>query len=251
MSDDRDIMPFTLFDAADDDLILAELKGEYVKTLAYSFSQDGKQVEGLSKKGIDAARDELARQGIIIREEMAHRPIIDDEAAYVSVVATRFIRQGETEFKADSAIASKRQPRKGNKRGGGTFDNPFFFEQATAKASRNAVDRHIPEELRQKIIALAKTQGQIVDVTPKAKQVSDTPPTKTVAGAITEQTITVIRTRRNNYAEIHGKDKADDFDKSLKRTASPMFNNFIGLSWQKATEEQGQWAIEQYIAQGA
>lgn len=70
-------------------------------------------------------------------------------------------------------------------------------------------------------------------------------------GEITEHTITTIRTRRENYAAIHGKDKADDFDKSLKRTASPMFNNFIGLSWQKATEEQGQWAIEQYIAQGA
>ena len=51
--------PFSLMDQLDDEAILAELEGRVVGSWVYEFMQDGKQIRGLSKVGVDAACREM------------------------------------------------------------------------------------------------------------------------------------------------------------------------------------------------
>ena len=160
--------PFTVMDKLDDEAIVAELQGQIVDTLAYQFEKDGQTVTGLSKAGVDAVCREMAKQGEVIRELELN--VLDTGEDYVAhVKAGRYIIQinqqtGESrEVLLDTVFGVKRQPKKYDN--GKT--NPFAYEQAVSKASRNAKMRLLREDLKQATIQLAQEQKKVIRVSEK------------------------------------------------------------------------------------
>lgn len=160
--------PFTAMDKLDDEAIVAELQGQIVDTLAYQFEKDGQTVTGLSKAGVDAVCREMAKQGEVIRELELN--VLDTGEDYVAhVKAGRYIIQinqqtGESrEVLLDTVFGVKRQPKKYDN--GKT--NPFAYEQAVSKASRNAKMRLLREDLKQATIQLAQEQKKVIRVSEK------------------------------------------------------------------------------------
>ena len=165
--------PFSLMEQLDDEAILAELRGGMLSTYVYSFQQDGHEVTGLSKTGVDAAVSQMALKGEVIREEevkVEWGP--DRKDVFVIVKAQRYLvsRDGR-EILLQSAMGAKRQPVYMKVHERDRFnrpiankwteaEDPFFFEKAIAKAARNAKRRLIPEDLIVKIVQEAAAQGK-------------------------------------------------------------------------------------------
>jgi len=163
----KDVNPYQLMDALDDEIIKAELENRIVEHWVYAFKQDGKIVSNLSKAGVDACCTEMAKQGHIIEEQPVQfsQDPGDPHAMLFTVVATRVL----VDFKTSERLAletvngAKRQSMKGK---GGKF-NPFWFEQGAMKAARNARIRLIPEEIKVQILALAREKKLVKSVTPE------------------------------------------------------------------------------------
>lgn len=164
--------PFVIMDKLDDELIADELQGRMAKVLAYSFSQDGKTVTGLSKAGVDAATREMAKQGEVIREMDLEWQDNGPDVLFKAKVGRYIVREdketGKTiETLMDTVYGVKRQPKnhpKGN-------PNPFWFEQGSMKAFRNGKMRLMREDLKQQIILAAEKAKQVKDVDAEAKRV--------------------------------------------------------------------------------
>lgn len=154
-------LPFLLFDKLDDDLIIKELEGKLPEILSYHFSQDGKEVWGLSKAGVDEATAELARtRGEVIRELEVKVEDRENEALF-TVKAGRFgVKNDGTEILLDCKFGFKRQAKKYSN----GKENPFWYEQGAIKACRNASFRLIPKTITQSIIEYAKKQGKVQEV---------------------------------------------------------------------------------------
>lgn len=155
--------PFSIMDRLDDDAIVAELEGQIIQALVYQIKdKSGRVTEGLSKAGVDACCREMARQGEVLRElELEVTETATEYLAKCKVgrYAVRFNPEtGETrEVLLDTAFGVKRQPKyyEDGK------SNPFAYEQACMKAARNAKMRLLTEELKQKVIALARKEGRV------------------------------------------------------------------------------------------
>lgn len=169
--------PFVAMDRLDDELILAELQGRIADALAYSFEQGGKQVVGLSKAGVDATVREMAKQGEVIREMSLDWRDNGDEVLFTAK-AGRYVVKTDNEsgqvieVLMDTAFGCKRQSKKMPKGG----DNPFWFEQGSMKAARNARMRLIREDLKQQVIALAAKQGKTRRLSAEDAPPDDAPP---------------------------------------------------------------------------
>lgn len=160
--------PFMAMDKLDDDAIVAELRGQTIDALVYQVETGGQTVTGLSKAGVDAVCREMAKQGEVIRELDLN--VLDTGEDYVAhVKAGRYIIQinqqtGESrEVLLDTVFGAKKQPKK--------YDNgklnPFAYEQAVSKASRNAKMRLLREDLKQATIQLAQEQKKVIRVSEK------------------------------------------------------------------------------------
>lgn len=164
--------PFSLMDTLDDKAIIAELEGRVVDTWVYHFSQDKQDIWGLSKVGVDAACREMAKLGEVIREievNFVVDPSSDGYFLFTAKAARFVVNKDGQEIELDSAIGTKRQANHHPK--GGL--NKFWFEQGSMKALRNARQRLISEDVRAKIMALAKKKGKIKDVKPDTKSSFD------------------------------------------------------------------------------
>jgi len=151
---------YALMDRLDDDLIKAEIENRIVKTWIYSFQSQGKTLEGLSKVGVDACCSEMAKNGHVIREGEVRFQVDPTDREYVlfMVSATRVLvdpERGE-EQAFETVWGEKRQWTKFRKKDGTIVDDNFWFEKGAQKAARNARARLIPEEVRSKIITLAR-----------------------------------------------------------------------------------------------
>ena len=169
----KDINPYKVMDALDDEIIVAEMENRIVEHWVYAFKQDGKMVSNLSKAGVDACCTEMAKSGHIIEEQLVQfAPDPGDPHAFLfTVVASRVLVNLETGQRIimDTVNGAKRQSMKDKH---GKF-NHFWFEQGAMKAARNARNRLIPEEVKVKILALAKERKKIKGVTPEdAERVS-------------------------------------------------------------------------------
>jgi len=152
---------FSLMDRLDDELILAELKGEILEAYVYDFEVAGRQVRGLSKAGIDAACAEVARRGEAIRE-LEIEWEITEEAGLFAVKAARFaIMEDGTERQLDAVIGTKRQPKTLTLRTGESVEDPFWFEKGSAKAGRNARRRLLPEKLIVELVKAYIDEGKV------------------------------------------------------------------------------------------
>lgn len=159
---------FARFDGLDDDVIVAELEGRLVDTAVYHFNQDGKELWGIGKVGVDWCANELTKQGYVLRDEDVEHSIDPTDPAYVLLkakVGLFLVAKDGAEARVSTAIGTKRQSVKLRKRDGSTVPDGFWYEKGSQKALRNARLRLIPEEVKAMIIARAKEGGKVRVVT--------------------------------------------------------------------------------------
>jgi hypothetical protein len=162
---------FLMFDRADDEAILARMRGAALKEMVYSFPQGRDSIYGLSVEGADECKRELAKLGEVIREEDARiESETADEARFVAR-ATRYavFFDGRPEIKLDTALEFKRQEKYITFRNGQQGPDDSWYEKGGSKAMRNAVLKLVPQTIKQRVIEMYKAQAK--NVAPSPEQV--------------------------------------------------------------------------------
>lgn len=151
---ERDAATLIVLDRHDEDQVLSQIEERMDRVLMYDFSRGGTRVVDLSVNGVFECVRLLnatghARIGIVEGSLSVAIEPGDDGPEYVVDVAARDAVSGLTLY------ASATEPRMMSTRNGPKKD-PFARQKAISKAQRNALKRHIPERLRQGMLALHK-----------------------------------------------------------------------------------------------
>jgi len=166
---------FEKFEQLDDKIILAELENRVLDEWVYHFVQDGKDIWGIGKAGIDGCTKEMGKIGIALREDWVKieiDPTHPEFVLFIACVSKHFVDKGG-EAMVESAIGTKRQWIKIKRRTDGkVVANKFWFEQGSIKALRNAKSRLIPEDIKAKIIAYAKQHKKVRKIEPPKEEKS-------------------------------------------------------------------------------
>lgn len=220
--DDPKAEEFQIMEALDDKLIVAELGGEMVKEWVYSFKLNGKEVQGLSYVGVRESVRELNKKGSYeIRISPEHPPIIqkvtEGHDLYDPQVGEGFVAMvyGEDRKNGGGLWATKFEAINKKKRDGGTYKNPFAYEQALSKAQRNALESLIPKTLLTKLMHAFLEAG-------KGKNLSEKE-ARDVVGAMSplaNELLTRIEscTRQKSLSKIGDEIAAHDKDGKLSAT---------------------------------
>lgn len=173
----RDLVPihdeidiFKKFDEMDDQLIMAELEQKVVDVWVYHFIQEDpvtkkkKEIWGLAKEGVDQCSILMGKKGIALREEdlkFEVDPTSPEHVIFTAKVLKVLVDAQGNEAKVDSVIGTKRQSlmrkiKQKEEPGYRMVSNPFWSEQGSQKAIRNAKMRLIPADIKAKVIANAK-----------------------------------------------------------------------------------------------
>jgi hypothetical protein len=159
---------YLLFDRADDDAVLARIRGSALDACVYHFKQGGQELYGLGIDGAEECKREMARQGEVIEEDDVQIERETPDALFLKARASRWAVtvKGETPIrvKLDTAIGVKRQSLIMRRRDGTEETNPHYWEQGCAKAMRNAILRLTPQALQQKVIDAFKARGKVREV---------------------------------------------------------------------------------------
>jgi len=167
---------FQRFDELDDKVIIAELQNRIVEDWVYHFVQDGKDIWGIGKAGIDGCVVEMGKKGLALREDSIDfivDPTHPEFMLFTAKVSKHVVGKGGGEAMVESAIGTKRQWIMLRRKIQGEYKivaNKFWFEQGTMKALRNAKSRLIPDDIKTKIIAFAKTHKKVKEIEPSAKK---------------------------------------------------------------------------------
>ena len=165
---------FARFEELDDRLILKELENQVVDEWVYHFTQDGHEIWGLGKVGVDACAKEMGIKGVALREDsidFEKDPTHPEFMLFTAKVSKHVVGKSGAEAMVESAIGTKRQWIMLKRRSDGKIvANKFWFEQGSIKALRNAKSRLIPDDIKTKIIAFAKTHKKIKEIEPPAKK---------------------------------------------------------------------------------
>ncbi len=106
--------PFQLMDRMDEEAFRKELEGVASTDLVYVIRENGQEVVGLSKSGVDECCMALVSQGQVIREEDLQYEMIgdgEDREALFKVKAARFaVSPTGQDVRLDQVIGVKRQP---------------------------------------------------------------------------------------------------------------------------------------------
>lgn len=160
------VEPYLLFDRADDEGIIARIRGAALKRYVYHFKQGGQEIYGLGIDGAEACKRELARAGEVLEEDDVQIERDEPEAAYFKARCSRWAANKEGKrIKLDSTLGMKRQAKFITRRDGTIEPNPFWFEQGCSKAIRNAILNLTPMEIQERVIEAFKGKGQVIDVT--------------------------------------------------------------------------------------
>ena len=175
---------FARFDQLDDELIIEELESRVIDTWVYHFSQEGHEIWGLAKVGIDECAKELGKKGVALRDEELTcdpDPSNPEYMLFKAKVSKVFVSKDGHEAKVESAIGTKRQwIMMRRKSDGKLMENRFWFEQGSMKALRNAKSRLIPEEIKAKVILNAKKLKKVKTIEPR-KEETKNPATQKMA----------------------------------------------------------------------
>jgi hypothetical protein len=161
--EERDHATLLVLDRHDEDQVLSQIEDRMDKVLMYDFSRGGTRVVDLSVNGVFECVRLLnatghARIGVVEGSLSVAVEAGDDGPEYVVDVAARDEVSGLTLY------ASATEPRMMSTRNGPKRD-PFARQKAISKAQRNALKRHIPERLRQGMLALHRgDQARVLEV---------------------------------------------------------------------------------------
>lgn len=160
---------FLMFDRADDEAILARMRGAALKEMVYSFPQGHDSIYGLSVEGADECKRELAKTGEVIREDEARiESETPDEARFVAKASRWYVPQdGRPAVQLDTALEFKRQEKYITFRNGQQGPDDSWYEKGGSKAMRNAVLKLVPQTIKQRVIEMYKAQARNVAPTPE------------------------------------------------------------------------------------
>lgn len=165
---------FERFEQMDDKVIIQLLENQVVDTWVYHFKQEGKDIWGIGKAGIDGCVTEMGKKGIALREDSIDYdidPTHPEFMLFTAKVSKHVVGKEGLEATVESAIGTKRQwimlKRKSD---GKLMSNKFWFEQGSQKALRNARARLIPDEIKTKVLAFAKTHKKVKEIEAPAKK---------------------------------------------------------------------------------
>ena len=147
---------YELLDQRDEDQILAEIKGNIISEMFYSFQLDGKTVTGVSWVGTK----EIARQYGCIDLDFIR--VDETDTDYVAVVKAKDTRTGT------SLLGTAMQPKIMTTKGGEKPDR-FAYTKAVSKAQRNAIRAIIPERFLLEMYEAFKKS----DTTPRVRVRAD------------------------------------------------------------------------------
>jgi len=139
---------FAEFEKRDEQQILAEIQGQVIEEMVYSFNSRGRTITGLSWVGIK----EIARRYGKVDVDLVE--IRDTPEAWIAVVKARDREKGT------GILGVSTQPKIMETRDGPQPD-PFALQKATSKAQRNAIRALIPETFIKTVIQewLAQQRG--------------------------------------------------------------------------------------------
>lgn len=169
---------FERFEQLDDKVIIQLLEDQVADAWVYHFKQEGKDIWGIGKAGIDGCAKEMGKKGIALREDsvvFVIDPTHPEFVLFTAKVTKHVVDKEGNEATVESAIGTKRQWIMIRKRDGKIATNKFWFEQGSQKALRNAKARLIPDDIKAKILAFAQKKGKVRELEPPAKKKNDTP----------------------------------------------------------------------------
>lgn len=156
---------FVAVNRHDEDLIVAEIRGELIGTMAYEFEVGGKKARGLSYEGVNAAVQTLNARGIArIKCPPVPAPVFEDVTDEEGDPAWQCTVYAEDELAGGAAWGLATQKKLAPRRSGPPVPDTFAKTKALSKAQRNAKLALIPARLKADIIA-ALTSAQIKRVT--------------------------------------------------------------------------------------
>lgn len=160
---------FVMFDRADDDAVLARMRGAALKEMVYDFPQGAGHVYGLSVEGADECRREMAKVGEVIREnDVRIESETPDEARFVAKASRWYVpTDGRAAVELDSVVEFKRQPKYIALRRGGQAPDEHWYEKGASKAMRNAVLKLVPQTIKQRVLEMYKAQAKILEPSPE------------------------------------------------------------------------------------
>jgi hypothetical protein len=184
---------FVVLDRHDEDLIVAEMQRRLTKTLLYDFPQDGSRVVDLSVYGVRECVRLLNNTGRckirVDADHVAFEEVHEDGQEWV--VATAYAVDDNTGYGVFGTAAQPKRlklkehtARKKREKGDhvaedNTVWDKFARAKALSKAQRNALAAHIPEGLRQTLIAQYKGDADAIRhiaAGPGAEQLAELPP---------------------------------------------------------------------------
>lgn len=162
------VTPFDEMERADEQMVLDEIKGRAIDTLVYEIQQDGRTVTGLSLSGVrETARVMNSKGQARIRISDKEPTIIEtDDYFEIRIYAV-------DEMNGGGNWGIKRQEKMQTRRDGGQFPNTFAYEQALAKAQRNALRGLIPEWFIKQMIdtwRAVKSNVKTIETQPQRQQ---------------------------------------------------------------------------------
>lgn len=161
--DPRDV--YRAMDRNDEVMILDELMGRAIAAMVYSFESGGKLQTDLSVGGVNETVRLMnerggTRLGISPQPPLVEKVEKDGETYYQVMVFALDSRTGAGRW----GVAT--EPENMSLKSGGKKWDKFALTKALNKAQRNALRAHIPEEFRQKVIALALADGNVKKLKP-------------------------------------------------------------------------------------
>lgn len=155
-----------VWDRLDNELIEAQLAGRSVTTWAYTFRQDGKQLQGLSVAGIEECSRLAAMRGEALR--VLDWKIDDQGDAYFAIVQCGRYAVKETgeSILLDTAIGTKRERKVKVRRSGGYYTDENAADIAISKAARNAKAKLLDPQLKDQVLAAAVDSERVAVTAP-------------------------------------------------------------------------------------
>lgn len=251
-SDEHEV--FLVLDRHDEDLIVQELQRRVVKTMLYDFTQAGSRLVDLSSKGVNECIRLMNRTGKcairVLPTMLSIEETIEDGEEWVT--ATVYAEDAKTQqghfgtasqpkrMKVRSSTA-ERYRREGKQIGADdTVWDKFARAKAMSKAQRNALAAHIPETMRQTLIAQYTGNEEAIRVIKAgagAAQVAELPP------PLTDEKAEALKARaREVFQEIREHDPLKllpaQFHVNLTKVehSHERLEDFVGMLEQKRDE---------------
>jgi len=225
---------FERFEQMDDKVIIQLLEDQVAEAWVYHFQQDGKDIWGIGKAGIDGCAKEMGTKGVALREDSVDfmiDPTHPEFVLFTAKVSKHVVDEKGNEAMVETAIGTKRQWIMLKRRSDGKLTtNKFWFEQGSQKALRNAKARLIPDDIKAKILAFAKSKGKVREIEPPAKKKEDDNGIADMAspGPGSEEFRTIPITRKGKTI-MHTKFEAlDRFKEAKAQLGTQLYYKILG-----------------------